>query len=58
MKRIQYNALCAGTLLASTALSPRVLAELESRGMLDNTLIVVTSDNGMPFPTSGISTNR
>ena len=23
---------------------------LEARGMLDNTLIVVTSDNGMPFP--------
>lgn len=28
----------------------RVLAELEKRGQLDNTLIVVTSDNGMPFP--------
>jgi N-sulfoglucosamine sulfohydrolase len=28
----------------------RVLAELEKRGMLENTLVVVTSDNGMPFP--------
>ena len=28
----------------------RMLAELEKRGLLDNTLIVVTSDNGMPFP--------
>lgn len=28
----------------------RSLAELEDRGILDNTLIVVTSDNGMPFP--------
>lgn len=28
----------------------RMLAELESRGLLDNTLVVVTSDNGMPFP--------
>ncbi len=28
----------------------RVLAELEKAGQLDNTLIVVTSDNGMPFP--------
>ena len=28
----------------------RMLAELEKRGQLDNTLIVVTSDNGMPFP--------
>lgn len=27
-----------------------MLAELESRGMLDNTLVVVTADNGMPFP--------
>lgn len=27
-----------------------MLAELEKRGQLDNTLIVVTSDNGMPFP--------
>ncbi|MBL9199775.1 MAG: D-alanyl-D-alanine carboxypeptidase/D-alanyl-D-alanine-endopeptidase [Opitutaceae bacterium] len=28
----------------------RVLAKLEAAGELDNTLIVVTSDNGMPFP--------
>lgn len=28
----------------------RMLDELEKRGELDNTLIVVTSDNGMPFP--------
>ena len=28
----------------------RMLAELEKRGALDNTLVVVTSDNGMPFP--------
>lgn len=27
-----------------------LLGALESRGQLDNTLIVVTSDNGMPFP--------
>ena len=28
----------------------RMLDELKRRGQLDNTLIVVTSDNGMPFP--------
>jgi arylsulfatase A-like enzyme len=28
----------------------QVLALLEKRGMLENTLIVVTGDNGMPFP--------
>ncbi|MGI9470120.1 MAG: sulfatase family protein [Rubripirellula sp.] len=28
----------------------RMLDELQKRGMLDNTLVVVTSDNGMPFP--------
>ncbi len=28
----------------------RMLALLEKRGMLANTLVVVTSDNGMPFP--------
>lgn len=28
----------------------RMLAELEQRGLLDNTLVVVTGDNGMPFP--------
>ena len=27
-----------------------ILAELEKRGELDNTVVVVTSDNGMPFP--------
>lgn len=28
----------------------RMLEELEKRGELENTLVVVTSDNGMPFP--------
>jgi arylsulfatase A-like enzyme len=28
----------------------RMLAELEDRGELENTLVVVTADNGMPFP--------
>jgi hypothetical protein len=28
----------------------RMLAELEKRGLLENTLVVVTSDHGMPFP--------
>ena len=28
----------------------KVLAQLEARGELDRTLIIVTSDNGMPFP--------
>lgn len=28
----------------------RMLAELERRGQLSNTLVVVTSDHGMPFP--------
>ncbi|MEQ8704975.1 MAG: sulfatase [Phaeodactylibacter sp.] len=28
----------------------RMLDTLEAKGLLDNTLIVVTSDNGMPFP--------
>ena len=28
----------------------RMLAELKKRGLLENTLVVVTSDNGMPFP--------
>jgi arylsulfatase A-like enzyme len=27
-----------------------MLAELEKRGLLDNTLIIATSDHGMPFP--------
>jgi hypothetical protein len=27
-----------------------MLAELEKRGLLENTIVVVTSDNGMPFP--------
>jgi N-sulfoglucosamine sulfohydrolase len=30
----------------------RVLEQLEKSGQLENTLIVVTSDNGMPFPRS------
>lgn len=29
-----------------------MLAELEFRGLLENTLVIVTSDNGMPFPRS------
>ena len=33
-----------------------MLDELEKRGMLDNTIIVITSDNGMPFPRSKAST--
>ncbi len=28
----------------------RMLAELERRGLLDNTVVIVTSDHGMPFP--------
>lgn len=28
----------------------RMLDELEHRGLLDNTLVIVTSDHGMPFP--------
>ncbi len=28
----------------------RMLNELEARGQLENTLVVVTADNGMPFP--------
>ena len=28
----------------------RMIAELEKRGLLHNTVIIVTSDNGMPFP--------
>lgn len=28
----------------------RILTELEQRGLLDSTLIIVTSDHGMPFP--------
>ncbi len=28
----------------------RIIAELEKRGQLDNTLIIVTADHGMPFP--------
>jgi len=30
----------------------RMLADLEKRGLLDNTLVIVTSDHGMPFPRS------
>ena len=30
----------------------RMLAELERRGLLENTLVIVTSDHGMPFPRS------
>ncbi len=28
----------------------RMLATLDERGLLENTLVIVTSDNGMPFP--------
>jgi arylsulfatase A-like enzyme len=28
----------------------KMLLELEGRGLLDNTLVLVTADNGMPFP--------
>lgn len=28
----------------------KMIAELEKRGLLENTLVVVTGDNGMPFP--------
>lgn len=28
----------------------RMIAELEQRGLLENTLVIVTSDHGMPFP--------
>lgn len=28
----------------------RMIAELEKRGLLDETLVIVTSDHGMPFP--------
>lgn len=28
----------------------RMLSELEARGLLDNTLVIVTADHGMPFP--------
>lgn len=28
----------------------RMLAQLERRGLLDNTLVIVTADHGMPFP--------
>ena len=30
----------------------RMLASLEKRGLLDNTIVIVTSDHGMPFPRS------
>jgi len=33
----------------------KAVALLESRGILDDTLIVVTSDNGMPFPRAKVS---
>ncbi|MSU51348.1 MAG: hypothetical protein EXS37_20050 [Opitutus sp.] len=33
----------------------RMLAKLESIGELDNTLVVVTSDNGMPFPRAKVN---
>lgn len=36
----------------------RMLAELERRGLLESTLVVVTSDNGMPFPHSKGQTYR
>ncbi|MBI2685936.1 MAG: sulfatase [Acidobacteria bacterium] len=33
----------------------KAIAILEQRGILDNTLIVVTSDNGMPFPRAKVN---
>lgn len=33
----------------------RMLASLERNGQLDNTLVVVTSDNGMPFPRAKVN---
>jgi arylsulfatase A-like enzyme len=36
----------------------RMLAALERRGLLENTLVVVTGDNGMPFPHSKGQTYR
>jgi arylsulfatase A-like enzyme len=35
----------------------RMLAELEKRGLLENTLVVVTADHGMPFPRSKGNSN-
>ncbi len=35
----------------------RMLQSLEKRGLLQNTLVIVTSDNGMPFPRSKGNTN-
>lgn len=35
----------------------RMLAELEKRGQLDNTLVIVTADHGMPFPRSKGNSN-
>lgn len=40
----------------------RMLAQLERRGLLDNTLVIVTADHGMPFPrckgNAGTQANR
>lgn len=33
----------------------KALAHLESRGILDQTMIIVTSDNGMPFPRAKVN---
>jgi N-sulfoglucosamine sulfohydrolase len=33
----------------------RVLAQLESSGLRDSTLVIVTSDNGMPFPRAKVN---
>ncbi|MBI3471953.1 MAG: sulfatase [Candidatus Solibacter usitatus] len=33
----------------------RILSQLERTGELDNTLVVVTSDNGMPFPRAKVN---
>ena len=33
----------------------RAVAEMEKRGLLEDTLIVVTSDNGMPFPRAKVN---
>jgi N-sulfoglucosamine sulfohydrolase len=36
----------------------RILQELERRGELDNTLVIFTSDNGMPFPYAKANVNE
>ena len=35
--------------------SKKIIDLLDSKGQLDNTMIIVTSDNGMPFPGAKVS---